>query len=314
MSDNEEKVEKQPMSSDEQRQLKNAVFAAKQAAEGAGPHTGGQPPTHDRPEVTREEYARRELGFDIPVDLVPLPSKGLVYAPGHALHNKDRVEYRAMTAKEEDILMSRAFIKKGTVITELIKSCVMNRELDVTSLISGDRNAMMIAIRISGYGTDYNPTYICPNCSSNNELSVNLAELPLNSLKIEPAEPFTNLFHFKLPMSKKTVGFKFLTGEEEEAILKTMEAKKKRGLLNDNVVTTRLLHSIVEIDGSQDRNAIARFVQYMPARDSLELRQYIDKHEPGVDMSFDFQCNFCDFGQQMQLPIGPSFLWPSSGR
>lgn len=298
---------------EQQRELRNAVFRARQAVEGAG-GTTQQPPMHDRPEVTREEYAKRELGFDIPVDLVPLPSKGLIYPPGHALHAKDRVEFRAMTAKEEDILMSRAFIKKGTVITELIKSCLMNREVRVEDMVSGDRNALMIAIRVSGYGAGYAPTYTCPNCSANNELNVDLTELPIKPLKIEPAEAYSNLFRFKLPMSKKTVGFKFLTGEEEEEILRSMEAKKKRGMLNDNVVTTRLLHSIVEIEGNRDRNTISRFVQYMPARDSLELRKYIDDNEPGVDMSFDFQCSFCDFGQRMQLPIGPSFFWPNSGR
>jgi hypothetical protein len=298
-----------PTSQDDQRELKNAIFRARQAAESGGM---AQQQTHDRPEVSREEYAKRELGFDIPVDLVPLPSRGLVYPPGHALQGRDRVEFRAMTAKEEDILMSRAFIKKGTVITELIKSCLMNRDIRVEEMISGDRNALMIAIRASGYGTEYNPTYTCPNCSSNNTLTVDLSNLPIKPLDIQPAEPFANLFRFKLPVSKKTVGFKFLTGEEEEEIIRQLEAKKKRGLLNDNVVTTRLLHSIVEIDGNRDRNAISKFVQYMPARDSLELRKYIDKHEPGVDMSFDFQCAHCDYGQQMQLPIGATFFWPNS--
>lgn len=298
MSDND-------MNSEEQRQLKNAVFAAKAAAEGK------QGYSNNGPEVTREEYIKRELGFEIPTDLVPLPSKGLIYPPNHALHNQQAVEYRAMTAKEEDILMSRALIKKGTVINELIKSCLVGNNINVPSLVSGDRNALMIAIRISGYGADYNPSYVCPGCSANNELHVNLSDLELNSLTIDPVEPFKNHFEFKLPVSKKTVGFKFLTGEEEEKILKGLEAKRKKSLLNDNVITTRLLNSIVEIDGSDDRNAIARFVQYMPARDSLELRHYIDKHEPGVDMSFDFECEYCDFNQQMQIPLGSTFLWPS---
>jgi hypothetical protein len=312
MSEKGKKVEQEPMTDDDQRALRNAVFAAKQAAEGGGGLPQAQ--VHNRPEVTREEYARRELGFDIPVDVVPLPSAGKVYSSDHPLHNNDRVEYRAMTAKEEDILMSRAFIKKGTVITELIRSCLMNRNIDVNSLLSGDRNALMVAIRSSGYGNQYEPQFTCPSCTTNNDLSVDLAELPIKPLGLEPAHPFANVFHFKLPVSKKTVGFKFLTGAEEELILKSMEARKKKGLLNDNVVTTRLLHSIVEIEGNSDKGQVARFVQYMPARDSLELRKYIDDHEPGVDMTIDFQCNFCDFGQEMQLPIGPSFFWPSSRR
>lgn len=294
--------EQDTMTEEQKRELRNSVFAAKQAVQGA---QGG---------VTREQYAKQELGLDIPVDAVPLPSGGKIYSSEHALHGADRVEFRAMTAREEDILMSRAYIKKGTVITELIKSCLIDKAVDVNSLISGDRNALMIAIRVSGYGANYQPQYTCPNCETMNELHVNLAELPIKPLDLTPAEAFANLFHFKLPKTGKTVGFKFLTGEEEERILKTIEVKKKKGIQNDNIVTTRLLSSIVDIDGVNDKNQIAKFVQFMPALDSLELRKYIDDHEPGVDMTIEFQCQSCDHVGDITLPMGPSFFWPNSTR
>src|SRR6478752_267449 len=99
--------ENQGMSEEEKRNLRNSIFAAQQAVENSGPAA-----------ISREEYARQEIGLDIPVDAVPLPSAGKIYPPGHSLHAKDRVEFRTMTAREEDILMSRAYIKKGTVITE----------------------------------------------------------------------------------------------------------------------------------------------------------------------------------------------------
>lgn len=291
--------EQETMTEDQKRELRNSIFAAKQAVEG----TQG---------VSREQYAKQELGLDIPVDAVPLPSRGKIYPEGHALHDADRVEFRAMTAREEDILMSRALIKRGTVITELIKSCLINRNIDVNSMISGDRNALMIAIRVSGYGANYNPQYTCPNCETMNELNINLAELPIKPLDISPAEPFTNLFRFKLPKTGKVVGFRFLTGEEEEKILKTIEAKKKKGIQNDNIVTTRLISSIVDIDGVTDKNQIAKFVQFMPALDSLALRKYIDDHEPGVDMTIEFQCQNCDHVADITLPMGPSFFWPNA--
>lgn len=289
------------MTEEQKREFRNSVFAAKQAVEGG---QGGS--------VSREQYAKQELGLDIPVDAVPLPSGGKVYPREHALHAADRVEFRAMTAREEDILMSRAFIKRGTVITELIKSCLINRDVDVNSLISGDRNALMIAIRVSGYGASYEPQYTCPNCETMNELKINLSELPIKPLEIAPAEAFENLFRFKLPKTGKTVGFRFLTGEEEEKILKTIEVKKKKGIQNDNIVTTRLLSSIVDIDGITDKNQIAKFVQFMPAMDSLALRKHIDDHEPGVDMSVEFQCQNCDHVADITLPMGPSFFWPNA--
>jgi hypothetical protein len=291
------------MTDEEKRELRNSVFAAKQAAENAA---GGEVQP-----ISSQQYAKQELGLDIPVDAVPLPSGGRIYPEGHALHNKDRVEFRAMTAREEDILMSRAYIKKGTVITELIKSCLLDKSIYVNDMISGDRNALMVAIRVSGYGREYNPVFNCPQCSVQNELQVDLAALDIKPLKLESAGN-TNLFYFDLPMTKKRVGFKFLTGEEEEKILQALEMKKKKGIQNENLITTRLLSSIVEINGVTDRGQIAKFVQFMPARDSLALRQYIDENEPGVDMTVEFMCKNCDHVADIALPMGPTFFWPNA--
>ena len=289
------------MTDADQRKLRNSMLAAKQAAE-----SGQVQP------IDSQQYAAQELGLDIPVDAVPLPSGGKVYPVGHALHGKDRVEFRAMTAREEDILMSRAYIKRGTVITELIKSCLMDKGVNVNEMVSGDRNALMVAIRVSGYGREYEPSFNCPSCEVQTDLKIDLADLGIKPLEIEPAGPFENRFYFQLPLTKKTVGFRFLTGEEEEKILKTLEVKKKKGIQNDNLVTTRLMSSIVEIDGVTDRNQISKFVHFMPARDSLALRKYIDKHEPGVDMTVEFMCQNCDHVADITLPMGPTFFWPNA--
>lgn len=298
------------MSETDNRELRNAIFAAQQASQNAG--AVGQ--SQDGQPITTQQYARQELGVEIPVDAVPLPSKGKVYGHGHPLCNAESVEYRAMTAKEEDILMSQALIKRGTVITELIKSCLINRDIDVQSLLSGDRNALMIAIRASGYGNIYEPTYACPSCEFKNELAVDLNELPIKPLTLEPSAPNANAFSFKLPVSKKTITFKFLNGREEEEIVADMETRKKKGLLNSNLITSRLLRSIVAIDGNDNKGLISRFVQYMPARDSLLLREYIDEHEPGVNMKIDFKCQNCDHFEEMSLPMGATFFWPNFKR
>lgn len=298
------------MSETDNRELRNAMLAAQAAAQNPGSVGGyqeGQP-------VTAAQYARHELGVEIPIDAVPLPSKGLVYPAGHPLHNADQVEYRAMTAKEEDILMSQALIKRGTVITELIKSCLINKDIEVQSLLSGDRNALMIAIRSSGYGSLYQPMYNCPSCDFKNEMNIDLNQLSIKSLAIAPTAPGLNSFEYKLPVSGKTIAFKFLNGREEEEIVSEMEVRKKKGLLNSNVVTSRLLRSIVSIDGNENKSLISRFVQYMPARDSLMLREYMNEHEPGVDMKVEFRCSSCDHYEEVGLPMGASFFWPNYRR
>lgn len=296
------------MSENDNRELRNAMLAAQMASQNANAvPTEGQP-------ITATQYARQELGVEIPVDAVPLPSKGLVYSQGHPLCGAEAVEYRAMTAKEEDILMSQALIKRGTVITELIKSCLINKDIDVQSLLSGDRNALMIAIRASGYGSQYQPTYSCPSCEFKNEMDIDLNQLSIKTLNINPVAPGTNAFEFKLPVSKKTVTFKFLNGREEEEIMNDMETRKKKGLLNSNLVTGRLLRSIISIDGNENKGLVSKFVQYMPARDSLVLRDYINKHEPGVNMKVDFRCSSCNHFEEVTLPMGASFFWPNYNR
>ena len=96
-----------------------------------------------------------DFGMEIPVDTVPIPSNGVTYGADTGLAGVETIDIRAMTAREEDILTSRALIKKGTVINELIKSCVVDKSINVEKMLVGDRNAVMIAVRITGYGAEY---------------------------------------------------------------------------------------------------------------------------------------------------------------
>ena len=255
---------------------------------------------------------KEDFGFETPVDLVPLPSQGLIYPPESGFHGKEAVEVRAMTAKEEDILTSRALIKKGTVITELIKSCLVDKTLDVNVLTSGDRNAIMTALRVTGYGADYNVEVNCPACGTKQKKEFSLAELPIKRLEISPVAPGANLFTFELPVSKKTVHFKFLTGKDENEMNIIQERQKKQGAKVDSLVTTRLIHALCSVDGITDKNKINLFVKNMPARDSLALRRFIDNNEPGIEMKSWMVCDECDEHSEVNLPLGASFFWPES--
>ena len=95
-------------------------------------------------------------------------------------------------------------------------------------------------------------------------------------------------------------------------MLATMEMRKKKGFATDNVITTRLQHSIISVDGQTDKALINQFISFMPAQDSMELRRYMDKVEPGVDMKFEFSCKQCEHYEVMPLPLGPTFFWPNA--
>jgi len=253
-----------------------------------------------------------DFGFEIPVEAVPLPSNGRLYPAESALSGQETLEIRAMTAREEDILTSRALIKKGTVITQLIKSCLVNKTIDVDEMIVGDRNAIMTALRVTGYGSEYTAEVDCPNCTERSKQDFKLTELGINRLEIDPIAEGANLFEFKLPVSKKTVHFRFLTGADETNLTIMMDRAKKQGGGGENLVTTRLQHQIVVIEGVKDRTKINMFIRNMPARDSLALRKFADKYEPGLDMNTWMDCPHCMESSEVKLPMGASFFWPDA--
>jgi hypothetical protein len=259
-------------------------------------------PTHN---VMRDDF-----GFEVPVESVPLPSGGKCYDEAHPLHGKNTVDIRAMTAKEEDILTSRALIKKGTVISHLIKSCVIDKKIDPDTLLSGDRNALMVALRVTGYGTDYNVEVDCPSCGERSKHTFDLAQLPVKPLEIDPVEAGTNVFETTLPVTNAKVRFKLLTGHDEQEIMTINERRKKQGMKSDNLVTQRLNHSIVSANGITDKNKLSMLVSNLPARDSLYLRKYIDNNEPGIEMNAWMDCPSCLEHSEVRLPLGAAFFWP----
>ena len=109
------------------------------------------------------------------------------------MYGKETVSIRAMTAREEDILTSRALIKNGTVISELLKSCIVDEGFEPMDMLTGDRNALMTALRITGYGAEYSVEVNCPACSERSKQDFNLAELPVKRLEISPVSDGANL-------------------------------------------------------------------------------------------------------------------------
>ena len=267
---------------------------------------------NSNPLMPSRNVLKDDFGLDIPVQAVPLPSRGIIYPVDSGMHGKEEVSIKAMTAREEDILTSRALIKKGTVITELLKSSIAEDGFDPDMLLSGDRNALMTALRVTGYGTTYSVEVDCPACSTRTKQEFNLGELPLQRLEIEPVAPGANLFEVELPMTKKKVRFKFLTGHDERDISVMQERKKKQGVKVDNLVTTRLTYSLVTVDGISDKSKIGFFIRGMPAGDSLFLRKYIDRNEPGIEMKAWMDCSSCFESSEVRLPMGAAFFWPDS--
>lgn len=286
--------------SDKDRAKRNEVFGS------------SNNPSGNAQGIPSRNVMRDDFGFDIPVDTVPLPSKGIVYPVDSPMHGKETVQIRAMTAREEDILTSRALIKNGTVISELLKSCIVDEGWDPMAMLTGDRNALMTALRITGYGSDYKVEVNCPSCGERSKQEFDLTSLPIKSLEIEPVAIGSNLFEVELPITKKKARFRFLDGHAEQEISTISERRKKSGQRTDNLVTTRLQYSLIQVGNITDKSKINLFIKNMPAKDSLHLRRFIDKSEPGIEMKGWVDCPACFETSEVKMPLGASFFWPDT--
>lgn len=262
---------------------------------------------HETRDVMKDDF-----GYQVPVENVPLPSRGIVYPADSQMHGKEMVSIKAMTAREEDILTSKALIKKGTVISELLSSCIVDEGFSPDTCLVGDRNALMVALRVTGYGSEYRVEVDCPACGTRSKQDFDLTQLPLKRLSIEPVSIGANVFEVELPMTKKQVRFKFLTGQDERDIGQVTERRKKQGMVADSLVTTRLQYQIISVDGITDKSKINMFIRNMPARDSLFLRKYVDKNEPGIEMKSWMDCPSCMETSEVRLPLGAAFFWPDT--
>lgn len=253
-----------------------------------------------------------EILWEVPVETVPLPTNGKIYSPESFFYNKETIDIKSMTAKEEDILSSQAYIKKGTVLNELIKSCVMDKNANPDDLILGDRTALAMAIRITGYGSGYDVNVSCKHCGHINDRRVNLTELGIKPLELIPVKNGENIFEYTLPVCKKKVLFKFLTGKDENEKNKNLESMQQ--LYGENFlgnITKNIESHIIEIDGISKKSEIKKFIDIMPAFDSKSLRSFIRNSEPGIETIFKINCDNCNTSSEVDLPITTNFFWPT---
>ncbi len=249
--------------------------------------------------------------FAPPVSNVKLPSKGLVYPPESALYLCEAIDIKAVTAKEENILSSPVLIKKGIVLSELMRACITNRMIDPDTMLVGDRNAVLVSIRVSAYGSKYGARVSCPDCGETADHDFDLGRLTLKTLDIEPVGgPGNNEFAFKLPSSGRDVNFRMMDAVTVNKLDRDLEAiKKKTG--KEQGVTMRLLAQIVKLQGVKDPRDMHRAIEALPAQDARALRQYMDKVAPGVDMEQEYECAACGKTNEVEIPIGTEFFWPS---
>jgi len=263
------------------------------------PSVEAQPPPIPPP---TQQAPASAFNFIVPTEMIDLPSKGEFYLEGHPLCGVDSIEIKHMTAKEEDILTSSTLLKKGIALDKMLQSIIVDKRIKVGDLLIGDKNALLIASRIFGYGAAYTVRALCPKCESEFATTVDLAELKSKVLTAVQAVKITpvNTFVVTLPQSNFAIEFRLLTSKDESA----MSGNKSGG-------TMKLLKLItVSVNEQTDRIYIERALQSLPIIDTSILKKTYAAVMPDVDMRQDIECGECGEISEMGVPLNADFFWP----
>ena len=260
------------------------------------------------------QNAAEGFSFVVPTEFVELPSGGKYYPPGHPLHNEDTIEIKQMTAKEEDILTSRSLLKKGVALDRVIESLIVNKAIDPASLLVGDRNAIIIATRISGYGPQYDTKVTCPACSAHQEYSFNLKDGNVyggeNIGELDITNNNNGTFTVELPKTKVNATFRLLNGRDEKGLLNAIQNEKKGNKGLERNMTRQIANIVIAVNDDNSADARNYLINNIPSMDSRHLRLAYRLAAPNVDLIQNFECSECDFEQEMEVPLSADFFWP----
>ncbi len=242
--------------------------------------------------------------YNAPFDVIPLPSKGMLYK-----NKKSNIRLAYMTTADENILTSPNLLQSGEFLEILINRKILEPTLRYKDLLPGDRNAIMIWLRATGYGEMYPVTLLDEN-DEPFEAEINLNDLKTKELELEPDDD--GLFFFEMPLSKAIVRFKILTCGDVDEIDRMVEMDKQNNIPVNNYSTYRFEKMIVEVNGNRDRTMIRDFANCMRIHDSKAFNDYVDSLESGIDLNIEVATpgggSVATF-----LPLNLNFFWPNLG-
>ena len=243
--------------------------------------------------------------FKLPTEQVDLPSKGLLYPKDSPLAS-GTIEMKYMTAKEEDILTNQNYIQKGIVIDKLLESLIVTK-INYKDLLIGDKDALLIASRLLGYGKDYNFTY------AGEDINVDLTTLKNKELDNTLIKDGKNEFTFDLPHTDNIITFRLLTQRNEKEIQREIDGLKKITPSATKDLSTRMKHMITSINGVAENSVVRDFVDNgFLAKDARAFREYYGKIVPGINTTISHE--FADgVEEDLAIPINANFLWPDFG-
>ena len=172
-----------------------------------------------------------------------------------------------------------------------------------------DRNAIIISARATGYGSDYNTKVTCPNCKTVCKRTFDLSEPVIYKgdewEEYDIAKLDNGHYVITLPVTGFKVEVRPLVGRDEQKIFKMLQNKK-----NSAIVTQQMMMFIVAVEGHGQKNVIKHFVENVPSSQSRYLRDAYEQLTPSIKIIRHFECDECEYEQEMEVSLGTDFFWP----
>jgi hypothetical protein len=247
--------------------------------------------------------------YDFPTEVISLPSEGKYYPEGHPL-SSGQIEIKYMTAKEEEILASQNLIRKGVVLDKLFESIIVDRSVNVDDILIGDKNAIMLATRILGYGPEYK-VEVEDEYGDKQEISIDLSKIQTKKIDFSKVNK-DNRYSFTTSTGVD-IEFKLLTHGDEKKIdgdVKALERLNKGGASAE--LTTRYRYIIQSVDGDNSTKVISDFVNNkFLTRDTRTFRELLRELQPDVEMEFEYENPTTGEMEVRPIPMGVGFFWPT---
>ena len=250
--------------------------------------------------------------YDFPTEVISLPSQGKCYPEDNPLSSGE-LEIKYMTAKEEEILASQNLIRKGVVLDKLFEAIIVDKDINLDDILIGDKNAIMLAARILGYGPEY-IIEVASGYDETEQVTVDLSkvqtkEVDFSKLNSENLYEFTTTDGIELE-------FSLLSHGDEKKIDADVKALKRLNKSKDSVsseLTTRYRYLIKSVDGDSNVASITKFINNrFLTRDTRKFREYINEIQPDIKMEFEFENSNTGEKEVKPIPMGVGFFWPSA--
>jgi hypothetical protein len=215
-------------------------------------------------------------GFNLPHDVVTLPSGGVFYNS-----KKKSIKVGYLTANDENILIGASQNANTNIILTLLRSKIYETDLRPEELLNGDVEAIMIYLRNTSFGPEYEINLVDPKTGKQFTTTVILDELNIKKTNNKPDE--NGMFTTTLPKTNMNVKLKPLNYSEILELGKLSEQYPNGRVIP--TVTWRLNKLIQEINGVTDRNQISMFIETLPIMDSKFIRNFMRENEPSLDLN-----------------------------